>query len=129
MGYQKRKWLYIFFVVPVRKFSTTLNLKQSHFYGFQLFSCFYVFSQYCSFSFSQVKDFYCQVRLYQHHTIGLLSNHKILLSIINSSCSNSRSWSWYQICDTSFSCITLLVLLKGQVLCVWTFVIVIICCG
>ena len=31
--------------------------------------------------------------------------------------------------DTSFSCITLLVSLKGQVLCVWIFVIIIICCG
>ena len=29
-----------------------------------------------------------------------------------SPCSNSESWSQHQICDTSFSCITLLVLLK-----------------
>ena len=72
---------------------------------------FLLLHQYCSFSFSQVTDFFCQFRLYWHHMIGLLSNHKILLSIIISSCSNSKSWSWHQICDTSFSCITSLVVL------------------
>ena len=92
---------------------------------------FLLLSQYCSFLFSQVTSFYCQFRLYRHHTIGLLSNFhhntrsychiifimrqlKILFSTTQciSSCGNSRSWSHHQICDTSFSCITLLVLLK-----------------
>ena len=43
---------------------------------------FLLLSQYCTFLFSQVTSFYCQFRLYQHHTIGLLSNFIITQDLI-----------------------------------------------
>ena len=126
------------------------------------FEQFLLFSQYCIFSFSQVTSFYCQFRLYQHHTIALLSNFiitqdlivnynfhhvatqdpvflytmyfimwqlKILFSIIQciSSCSNSRSWSWHKICDTSFFLFNSKSSMRGQVLCVSIYLL--ICSG
>ena len=78
------------------------------------------FSQYCFSCFHKVLVSDCHIRLYRHHMIYLLSNGhhaatQILLSIIFSSCGNSnpivnyifiiqqlKSWSWHQICDTSF---------------------------
>ena len=50
-------------------------------------------SQYCFFLCSQSTCFYCHIRLYRHHMIYLLSNvHHAAV----------KSWSWHQICDTSF---------------------------
>ena len=43
---------------------------------------FLLLSQYCSFSFSQVTSFYHQFRLYQHHTISLLSTLIITQDLI-----------------------------------------------
>ena len=49
-----------------------------------------------------------------HYTVVQVPN--IYCPIQTSPCSNSKSWSQHQICDTSFFYITIKALLKGQVL-------------
>ena len=55
---------------------------------------------------TQGTSFYCQIRLYWHHTTIILFYCQFLFS----SCSNSRSWSQHQICDASFFYFTITVL-------------------
>ena len=81
-------------------------------YWFQLFSLnsSFLFSHYCSLSFSLCGNtsfkFLLSIRLYWHHMATLL----FYCQLLSSSCGNSISWSWHQICDTSFFYFTLIVL-------------------
>ena len=81
-------------------------------YWFQLFSLnsSSLCSYYCCLSFSLCGNsrsyFLLSIRLYWHHTVMILSYCQLL----SSSCSHSRSWSWHQICDTSFIYFALIVL-------------------
>ena len=131
MGHQKRKRFYIIFVVPIKKFSTTL------YFITKLLLWIPVLFKNSSLYLVTITSFYHQFRPYWHHMNNLLSNFTI--------------WKFSSYCQFIIFIMWQLRILvmapnlwhflllyyyisstKGQVLCVWLFVMVIkiiIYCG
>ena len=115
---RKGKWLYIFFAVfinicPPHSFPFIKFIYNSHcllvpvvFIEQFLFVLAVNVLPLFHYAVTQVTSFLLSIRLYWHHTAIILFYYQLW----SSSCGNSISWLWHQICDNSFFYFTLIVL-------------------